>query len=182
MKNKVKIPISKSYRFLNFGPVVLVTSARKEKRNVAAIAWSVPLSSDPVLVGIAVYHEHFTARLISQSGEFAVNIPPAGLKEQVVKCGSVHGFNIDKFEKFRLTPLPASRIRAPLVGECFGHLECKLVKKIRVGDHWLFIGKVVAALADKGALNAEGVINLKKFKTLQHLGGDNFATLREVLK
>lgn len=179
MKNKVKIPIPKSYRLLNYGPVVLVSSAKGEKKNIASIAWATPLSSDPVLVGIAVYYEHFTCQLVSQSKEFVVNIPQAALKEQVLKCGSVHGFNIDKFEKFKLTAIPASKLNVPLIAECIAHLECKVIKKVKVGDHFLFVGKVVAASANRGVLNVQGIVNLKKVKTLHHLGGDEFGTLKE---
>lgn len=180
MKNKVKVLIAKSYRLLNYGPVVLLSSAEGDKSNIASIAWSAPLSSDPVLVGVAIHEEHYTTQLISQSKEYVINIPSADLINQVQKCGSVHGFNIDKFEKFKLTPLAASKVKVPLIKECIGHLECRVVKTVKLGDHFLFVGKVVAALADKGVLSIQGILNLKKVKSLHHLGGDEFGTLQEV--
>jgi flavin reductase (DIM6/NTAB) family NADH-FMN oxidoreductase RutF len=57
-----------------------------------------------------------------------------------------------------------------------------LVDEIKVGDHVLFVGEVVNALADKGAVNKEGIVNLKRVKTLHHLGSDEFGTLERVRK
>jgi len=179
-QTKVKIPIAKAYRLINYGPVVLVTSAWKDKQNVATIAWCSPLASEPVLAGVAVYQEHFTRKLIHQSKEFVINVPGADLRRKVENCGSVHGSQVDKFEKFGLTPILASKVKAPLVAECFAHLECKLVNEVKVGDHVLFVGEVVNALVDKGAVNKEGIVNLKQVKTLHHLGSDEFGTLEKL--
>jgi flavin reductase (DIM6/NTAB) family NADH-FMN oxidoreductase RutF len=177
---KARIPIAKSYRIINYGPVVLVSSAAGKRANLATIAWAVPLSSDPPLVGVAVYEEHYTARLVSKSKEFVINVPGASLLKKVKDCGSIHGFKTDKFEKFRLTQLPATKVKAPLVAECYAHLECKLRKKIKIGDHYLFVGKIVHASVDKGIMTSRGTVNIKKIRTLHHLGGDEFGTLKRL--
>lgn len=174
---KSKIKVDKAYRLINYGPVVLVTSAWKDKQNIATIAWCTPLSSEPVLIGIAVYKNHLTRKLISKGKEFAINIPSAELVEKVVNCGSVHGFQVDKFKKFKLTPFSSSIIKPPLIAECFAHLECKLEKEVKVGDHFLFVGKVVGAWADEKTVRADGIVDIKKVKTLHHLGGDKFGSL-----
>lgn len=174
---KIKIKIDKAYRLINYGPVVLVTSAWKDKQNIATIAWCTPLSSEPVLIGVAVYKKHLTRKLITKGKDFVVNIPSAQIIEKVMDCGSVHGFNIDKFKKFGLTALPASEVRSPLISECFAHLECKLKKEVKVGDHYLLVGEVVSAWADMNVVGPDGIVNIKKVKTLHHLGGDKFGTL-----
>ncbi len=180
MKNKIEIPTEKAYRLINYGPVVLVSSAQGTKKNIAAIAWASPLSSTPPLVGVAVYQGHFTSQLISESKEFVVNIPPAELRGKVVECGSVHGKDLDKFERFKLTPLAGNKVKAPLVQECYAHLECKLTDKVEVGDHFLFVGKIVAARVDQEVLDSKGIIDPKNVKTLHHLGSDKFGKLTEV--
>lgn len=177
MENKVQVPIDKSYRLINYGPVVMVSSANGDKQNIATIAWVSPLSSKPVIVGVAIYQGNFSSKLISQSKEFVVNVPSADQKKQVVACGSIHGDKTEKFNKFGLTPLPGKTVKAPLIAECYAHLECRLDKKIKIGDHFLFTGRVVAAWANTNIIDKKGSINLDKVDTLHHLGGNRFGTL-----
>ncbi len=177
---KVNVSISKSYRLINYGPVVLITSAYGKRQNVATIAWAVPLSSDPVLVGVAIYEEHFTRKLIAKSKEFVVNVPSAEILRKVKECGKTHGNKVDKFRVFGLTPLSAAKVRTPLLSECFAHLECRVAKMVKIGDHTLFVGKVVSACANRGLAGPDGIVKIKKVKTLHHLGGDEFGTLKGI--
>lgn len=176
---KNKVAISKSYRLINYGPTVLITSGDDKTYNVATIAWTTPISYDPILIGISVYEEHFTNQLIKKTKEFVINVPPYQIIKKVIGCGSIHGGKVDKFKKFRLTRIKAEKVQAPLVQECFGHLECKVVKEMKIGDHTLFVGRVVYASADKDVLTKKGgIVNLNRVKSIHHLGGNNFGVLR----
>jgi len=55
------------------------------------------------------------------------------------------------------------------------HLECRLHQQITTGDHTLFVGKVVAAYADKGAFDER--YDLQEVKPIYHMGGDDFLTI-----
>ncbi len=44
---------------------------------------------------------------------------------------------------------PVSVPKPPLIEECYGHLECRVVQTHICGDHTLFVGEVVAASADE---------------------------------
>jgi flavin reductase (DIM6/NTAB) family NADH-FMN oxidoreductase RutF len=175
---KAKVAISRSYRLINFGPTVLITSGSSGSYNVATIAWTTPISHDPVLVGISVYEGHFTNSLIKNTKEFVINVPSSQLIKKVIGCGSVHGGKIDKFKKFGLTPIKAEKVKAPLVEECFGHLECKVVKSLKIGDHSFFVGKVVHASADKNVLKKSGIVDLNRVESIHHLGGNYFGRLK----
>lgn len=59
--------------------------------------------------------------------ECVVCIPPVTMLETVVRIGDVSGANIDKFNMFGLTPLPAVTVNAPLIDGCIACLECKVV-------------------------------------------------------
>jgi flavin reductase (DIM6/NTAB) family NADH-FMN oxidoreductase RutF len=176
---KVEVPISKAYRLINYGPVVLVTSAHKDRQNVMTVAWTSPLSAKPMLVGVSIASSHLSCEIIRKSEEFVINIPTFELKAKVEGCGSVSGREVDKFKEFGLTPEPASKVRPPLIKECAAHLECSVVKAVETGDHTTFVGEVEAASAQEGFLTKDGVVDISKFKTLHHLGGEYFATLIE---
>jgi flavin reductase (DIM6/NTAB) family NADH-FMN oxidoreductase RutF len=50
----VAVDLAKSYRLLNHGPTVLVSSAHDGQQNVMAAAWAMPLDFDPPKVLVVV--------------------------------------------------------------------------------------------------------------------------------
>lgn len=93
------------------------------------------------------------------------------LKEYVAS-----GRKYDKFKETGLTPLPAKKVRAPIIKECVAHLECKLHKRITAGDHTLFVGEILTAYVNEGNFKQKKY-NIKRVKIIYHLGGNYFATL-----
>ncbi len=171
---KKPVPISKANRLINHGPTVLVTSASGGNDNIMTLAWNMPASGNPMRVVISVAPQRFSHGLIMESGAFAINIPTTRISRAVMLCGSLSGREVDKFERAGLTRLKAQKIPCPLVGECIGHLECKVVESWDAGDHTLFLGEVVAASADSDVFNE--VLRLdEETQTLHHLGGRYFA-------
>jgi flavin reductase (DIM6/NTAB) family NADH-FMN oxidoreductase RutF len=169
---KKNIPLDVANRLINPGPVVLVTCQNKGKPNVMTVAWQTPLSIRPVLVGVSIAPGRYSHYLIAESREFVVNVPPRDLYRQVHGCGTVSGRDADKFVVFGLTPIPGSRVSAPLIEECIGHLECVVVNTFIVGDHTLFVGEVLSASVEEGAFEEVWKVDLPSAKTLHHLGGD----------
>src|ERR1019366_10767162 len=75
----------------------------------------------------------------SSTRECAIAVPAVELAEKVVQVGNSSGRDIDKFEAFGLTPVPAERVTPPLVAECFANLECKVVDTRLVNKYCLFV-------------------------------------------
>jgi flavin reductase (DIM6/NTAB) family NADH-FMN oxidoreductase RutF len=153
--------------------VVLVTSAFADRRNVMTVAWQTPLSVRPPLLGVSIATTHLSHELIEASGEFAVNVPGVELLSQVHLCGSITGRKQDKFQKTGLTPVPAQKIKAPLIEECLAHLECQVVARYPVGDHTLFVGQVVAATVREGLFSGYWEDRPQAI-TIHHLGGNRY--------
>ena len=172
---KKSIPCDMAYRLINHGPVILVSTLYRGKRNVCTIAWVTPVDSD--LVALVVSEENYTFRSIRETGEFVLNIPDRSLVKKVVICGSVSGEACDKFSMAGLTSVRARRVAAPLVKECIAHLECVLIKgeERLAREYNLFIARVVAASAEKGLFTTRWNVRLPRAKTLHHLGGNVFA-------
>jgi len=118
--------------------------------------------SDPVILGIAVRKERWSHRLISQTREFVVNLPTCRLAAQVWTCGSCSGRDTDKFARTGLTPLPATRVRPPLIAECPVNIECRVTAIQEVGDHDLFLGEALVEHVDEAALDADGRIRVDR--------------------
>jgi len=175
---KKEAPINKAYRMIYPKLVVLVSCMDPEtgKPNIITVAWSVPLSINPPLVGILVAPKRYSHELISKSNEFVVNIPSLQILDKAINCGMVSGRQHDKFSEFGLTPEAAKIVKTPIIKECVAHLECRLVAQHTTGDHTLFVGKVVAAYADDGIFDGE-FMNIEKSRQIYQVGGNFFTTL-----
>lgn len=66
-------------------------------------------------------------------------------------------------------------VQPPIIRECIARLECKLHKKIKLGDHTLFIGQVLAAHANRDVFDKR--LDLRKAKPVYHIGRDDFVTV-----
>ena len=172
---KREIPIDLAYRLINHGPVVLVSTFYRGRPNVCTAAWVTPV--DSAVLAVVISNENYSFRCIKGTGEFVINIPNRALVKQVIACGSESGEHCDKFAKFGLTPLPARKVSAPLIGECIGHLECRVIpgEERLARKYDLFLAKVVAAAAERGLFRRTWNVSDTRAHTLHHLGGKAFA-------
>ena len=83
---------------LNPLPVVLITSMDHEgKSNVMTAAWAGTICSDPVMVSVSIRKSRYSHELISQSGEFVINMPGVDMALFTDYAGVYSGRNTDKF-------------------------------------------------------------------------------------
>lgn len=157
-----------SFRPIYPTPAALITSVAPDGTpNIITLGEVYNLSlSRPTVVGIGIHKARYSHTLISQTREYVVNLPTTGLVEQVDRCGTISGRDVDKFAAVGLTPLPASRVRPPLVAECPINVECVLRDVIEMGDHDTFVGEVVAVHADQELLDEDGRVCLDRLDAL----------------
>ena len=142
---KANLPVSKIRRFLEPGPIVLVSSAHKQERNIMSLGWHMMLGFEPALVGCYIWDKNHSFSLIRASKECVINVPTADLIDVVIGIGNCHAPEIEKFQKFNLTPEKASKVGAPRIAECYANFECKLVDGSRIDRLGLFVFEVVKA-------------------------------------
>ena len=153
----------KPYTALFPCPVVLVTCVDSVgKPNIITLAWAGTVCSEPPMVGLGIRPSRYSHKLITDSKEFAVNIPPAKIVKETDYCGVSSGKVVDKFSETKLTPEPADKVKAPLIKECPVNMECVLRDVIPLGAHDLFIGEVVQVHVDPDVLDEKGNIDFKK--------------------
>ncbi len=169
-------------RMLAPGPVALVTSMYRDHPNLMTAAWLLPLSLDPVYVGVAIHPTRLTHEFVSKTEAFALNIPTIDLLSAVHACGTQSGRDSDKFAATGLTPVDASELEAPLVAECVAHIECAVMDRITLGDHDLFVGQVLAASADAEAFDGFWNVEVDAGHLLHHLGADRYASLSKMYR
>ncbi|MEI7639160.1 MAG: flavin reductase family protein, partial [Syntrophus sp. (in: bacteria)] len=126
MKKK-SFPLSKVYRLLESGPVLMLTTADKERTNIMTMSWHMIIDIDPPIIGCVISDRNYTFEILKATKECVLNIPTVELAEQAVKCGNTSGRKVDKFNAFALTPMAAACVKAPLIDECYLNIECKVI-------------------------------------------------------
>ena len=142
---KKDFPVSDVRRFLEPGPIVLISSAWKGKTNIMTMGWHMVLMDEPPLVGGFIWDQNDSHELVRRSRECVINVPAVDLIRAVVRIGNCHGRDVDKFAAFGLTPQSAARVGAPLIAECFANFECRLVDRSLIRRYSLFVFEVVQA-------------------------------------
>ncbi|MFA4917105.1 MAG: flavin reductase family protein [Syntrophales bacterium] len=170
---KKSFPLSKVYGLLEPGPVVMVTTARNGRPNIMTMSWHAMMEFEPPLVGCVISNRNHSFGLLKATKECVINIPTVEMVEKVVGCGNTSGANVDKFERFCLTPKPAAEVGAPLIEECFANLECRVADTSMVSKYCLFVVEVIKAWIDPAVKNQ---------RTLHHLGRGNFMVAGEKIK
>lgn len=140
---KKDFPVSDVRRFIEPGPIVLVSSAWKGEHNIMTMGWHMIMEFQPSLIGCYIWTENHSFEMIRKSKQCVINIPTVEIAETVVRVGNSSGSEIDKFKEFKLTPEPGSKVKAPLIKECYANFECKLVDSSLIKKYSLFIFEVV---------------------------------------
>ncbi|KAB7780069.1 flavin reductase family protein [Xanthomonas sp. LMG 12460] len=142
---KLDFPTQDVRRFLEPGPVVLVSSAWKRQRDVMTLGWHMVLEFSPSLLACCISSANHSFDLIRRSKQCVINLPTADLVDTVVGIGNTSGADLDKFAHFGLTAVPATHVAAPLIAECYASFECRLHDGSQIGKHGLFVWEVVKA-------------------------------------
>ncbi|MCR0984618.1 flavin reductase family protein [Roseomonas populi] len=146
---KQDFPVDEIRRFIEPGPVVLVSSAWKGERNIMTMGWHTVMGFSPSLIGCYIWEANHSREMIRRSRECVINVPTVDLAEMVVGIGNVTGAEVDKFAHFGLTAEPAEKVGAPLIAECFACLECRVADTAMVRKYSLFVLEVVKAHAPR---------------------------------
>jgi flavin reductase (DIM6/NTAB) family NADH-FMN oxidoreductase RutF len=142
---KVDFPVSQIRRYLEPGPIVLVSSRFKDETDIMTMGWHSVMEFTPSLVGCIISEGNHSFELIRKSGECVINLPTTALTDIAVGIGNSSGTDTDKFETFGLTAVPASKVAAPLIAECHANFECRLHDDALVKRYNFFIFEVVKA-------------------------------------
>lgn len=139
--------------------VFVISSDKTGKPNGMVAGWNMKCSWDPPLFAVALQKKGNTQRLIKESKEFVVAVPNKGLEAQVKFFGSVHGNVVDKFRESGIATAQATRVKSPLLKDATVNLECALEKTVDAGDHYIFVGLVLAAHINRGG---KVLLNMRK--------------------
>lgn len=158
-------------------PVVMVSVTDGEgSDNIITVAWTGTVCSDPPMLSVSVRPERHSYSMLKQTGEFVVNLVTRELVYATDYCGVKSGREVDKFREMKLTKLPASRVKAPLIGESPVNLECRVSQVIPLGTHNMFLAEIVAVHADRQYMDEKGKFHLERANPVVYSHGAYLAT------
>jgi flavin reductase (DIM6/NTAB) family NADH-FMN oxidoreductase RutF len=169
-----ELALAKVYQLLEPGPVVLLTTSRKGRANVMTMSWHMMVEFESPLVACVVSNADYSFATLRATRECVIAIPALNLAQKVVDVGNCSGRDVAKFETFGLVmPVPAKRVAAPLIAECFANLECKVADSRLVNKYNLFVLEALKAWIDPAQ---------KDPKTIHHHGYGRFVVDGEMIK
>ena len=159
---------------LNPLPVVMVSCGSMEAPNIVTIAWTGIINSEPPITYVSIRKSRYSHELISQSGEFVINLTTEKLAETTDFCGVRSGRELNKFQECGLTPIPSDQIGAPMILESPVNLECRVMEVKSFPSHDMFIAEILAVHADESLLSDTGKLRLDKAGLLCYNHGEYY--------
>jgi flavin reductase (DIM6/NTAB) family NADH-FMN oxidoreductase RutF len=169
---KEDFPVWKVRRYLEPGPIVLVSSAWKGETNIMTMGWHTVMEFTPALFGCIISSANYSFEMMRKSRECVINLPTVELADIVVGIGNCSGREVDKFAEFDLTAEASAQVKAPRIAECHANFECRLADASMIGKYNFFIWEVV---------QAHVAARPRHPKTLHYTGAGVFMTAGPIL-
>lgn len=156
-------------------PAVMVTTADGGGRsNILTIAWTGTVCTNPPMAYISVRPERYSYGMIKETGEFVINLTTEQLAFATDYCGVRSGRDTDKWKDTGLTPVPASKVKVPLIAESPVNIECRVTEIKELGSHHMFLAEVVAVDVDESLLNDKGKFELCRSNPIVYSHGEYY--------
>ena len=144
-----EITVGQAQRLTAPAPFGLLSTHDSEgKTNLMAVSWWTYLTNHPPKLGVCLSNKGYSGELISQTGEFALNIVGEELREAGIKCGQSSGRSTDKCATFGIETVPASNISVGVIPGSRVIFECRLTDALPVGDHTFYVGDIISVSGD----------------------------------
>lgn len=157
-------------------PAALITTADGEGHtDLMTAAWVGTVCSDPVMVSVSIRPSRLTHDYIEKTGEFVINLTTRRLVKAADYAGVRSGRDEDKWQTCGLTPLASQQIGAPGIAESPVCLECRVVQKIPLGSHDMYIAEVLSTSVDDALLDESGRLDLRKADLIAYSHGEYYA-------
>jgi len=146
---------------------IIVTCKEKDLDNAITVSWHSPISFNPFYYGILVAGKRKSFDMIKNSKEFCVNFITEDMASLALYIGTKSGRNVNKFKEKKIATEHCEKIECLRIKDCSAYLECKLIKTIELGDHFLMVGEVISKIEgnNKKKLFQNNITGLYTFTT-----------------
>ncbi len=154
------------YRLFYPQPAFVIVAWDGREVSALTATWAVPLSFMPPYAGVLVSPERYTYKVLKSSKYFTINMLDFSFSEQASFLGNTSKrFLPSKLESSGLNFVKKEGYY--YVAEASAYVLCKREREVEIGDHDLFIGKVVDVFATDAF---DDLWDLKKHKPMLYFG------------
>ncbi len=114
------------------------------KLNPITLGWFMNTSIDPPMLAISVGRKRYSLETIRRAKEFVVSFPSTAMTKDVLFHGTKSGRDMDKLAASGTRTQPAQLVDGALLSDAVANFECRLEAELETGDHFIFVGRVVA--------------------------------------
>ena len=125
-----------------WSPIAAVTSSWEGKPNVqiaVAIAAASIVPEKPRVL-LQIYKTNHSHDMIHRSGSFALHFLRPDQLDLIKRFGFVSGRDQDKLTGVAFSPGPSG---SPVLEDCWGYLDCRVINAMDGGDMTCFLGQVL---------------------------------------
>ncbi len=164
-------------------PIAMVSTRSPDGiANIAPMSYYLPITGDPMLVGITMGLREdgglkHTYENAMASGDFVINVTTEAFKDQIEVVAIEGSRDSDEFELTGWKPVPATKVSSPAIGEAVARLECEVRQVIDLGtpgvpfgEVHLVVAEVVWVTYDEANLNERGRIDPLRLGAIGRLG------------
>ena len=155
--------------------IVSCASANGAQTNLITIAWTGILSTVPPRTYISVRPSRHSHKLITESGEFVINLCTAPLARAADFCGMYTGAKVDKLARLGLHAIPSEEVACPSLAESPLSLECRVFEVMHLGSQDMFLADIVAVTVDDSLIAENGKLRLDHADLCAYAHGEYFS-------
>ena len=164
-------------------PIAMISTLSPEGvANIAPMSYYLPITGDPMLLGITMglredgqlKHTYTNAMA---SGDFVVNVTTEAFRDRIETVAMEAPSEVDEFDLAGWTPVPATKVTSPTIGEALARLECVVRQVVDLGtpglpfgEVHLVIGEVVWVAYDSAICDDRGRIDPLRLGPIGRLG------------
>lgn len=162
-------------------PAVMVSCGDEKEKNIITIAWTGIINSEPPMTYISVRKSRHSHDIISNSGEFVINLVSEELAFAADYCGVKSGRDTDKFKEMKLTAIPGERVSCPMIAESPVNLECKVREIHEYPSHDMFVAEIVNMHVSEELVDEKGKIDFAAAGLVAYVHGEYFGMKKSPL-
>lgn len=164
------IQLKRSLGAINFAdplPIWLVATYDENGRpNMMTAGAGAICNMRPPCLMISLRKATYTYGTILERKAFTVNIPSEGYWKEADYAGMVSGRKTDKFSDTGFTAVRSELVDAPLIQECPVNIECRLLDKMKLPSHMMFIGEVLDVKVEESVFDGDRGPDVRRIKPI----------------
>ena len=136
--------------------ISVLTARRGDQATGMLASWVQQCAFEPPHISVAIKQGRPMNGWLTEGSQFVLNVLADSQKNLVAHFG--RGFSLET-SAFEGLELGTSAGNQPILLQALGYLECEVTSRMKVGDHDLLVGRVVA-----GAMQGAGdpMVHLRK--------------------